>query len=104
MRDARNKALRFVISIGIVSLFADMTYEGGRSIVGRYLAVLGAGPIFAGLVAGLGEFLGYSVRFLAGRYVDRTHRNWQVMGAGSTARREFPQLEPAHPEASQAAH
>lgn len=84
MRDARNKALRFVISIGIVSLFADMTYEGGRSIVGPYLAVLGAGPIFAGLVAGLGEFLGYSVRFLAGRYVDRTHRNWQVMGAGYT--------------------
>lgn len=84
MKSARNKALRFVVSIGIVSLFADMTYEGGRSIIGPYLAVLGAGPIFAGLVAGLGEFLGYSVRFFSGRFVDRTHRNWQVMGTGYT--------------------
>jgi MFS family permease len=82
--DAHAGALRFVISIGIVSLFADCTYEGGRSIVGPYLAILGAGPIFAGVVAGLGEFLGYAVRLFAGRYVDRTRRNWQVMGAGYT--------------------
>ncbi|HVA55884.1 MAG TPA: MFS transporter [Gammaproteobacteria bacterium] len=81
---ARGAALRFVISIGIVSLFADFTYEGGRSIVGPYLAVLGAGPIFVGVVAGLGEFLGYAVRLFSGRYVDRTRRNWQVMGAGYT--------------------
>lgn len=84
MKNNRERALRFVISIGIVSLFADMTYEGARSIVGPYLAVLGAGSVFAGLVAGLGEFLGYSVRLFAGRYVDRTRRNWQVMGAGYT--------------------
>jgi MFS family permease len=77
-------ALRFVISVGIVSLFADCTYEGGRSIVGPYLAVLGAGPIFVGVVAGMGEFLGYAVRLFSGRYVDRTRRNWQVMGAGYT--------------------
>lgn len=84
MTEARRTALRFVVSIGIVSLFADMTYEGARSIVGPYLAVLGAGPIFAGLVAGLGEFLGYAVRLFSGRFVDRTRRNWQVMGAGYT--------------------
>lgn len=78
----RNRALRFVFGIGMVSLFADFTYEGGRSIVGPYLAVLGAGPVFVGVVAGLGEFLGYAVRLLSGRFVDRTHRNWQVMGAG----------------------
>jgi MFS family permease len=80
----RNISLRFVVSIGIVSLFADFTYEGGRSIVGPYLAVLGVGPVFVGAVAGLGEFLGYAVRLFAGRYVDRTKRNWQVMGAGYT--------------------
>lgn len=82
MINNRQRALRFVISIGIVSLFADMTYEGARSIIGPYLAVLGAGSIFAGLVAGLGEFFGYAIRLLAGRYVDRTHRNWRAMGAG----------------------
>lgn len=77
-------ALRFVIGIGIVSLFADFTYEGGRSIVGPYLAMLGGTPIVVGLVAGLGEFLGYGVRLFSGRFVDRTHRNWQVMGVGYT--------------------
>ena len=35
-------ALRFVILLGVVSLFADMTYEGARSITGPFLAVLGA--------------------------------------------------------------
>ncbi|MGH8362937.1 MAG: MFS transporter [Gammaproteobacteria bacterium] len=80
----RHQALRFVLGIGVVSLFADFTYEGGRGIVGPYLAMLGAGPVFVGLVAGLGEFLGYAVRLLAGRFVDRTRRNWQVMGAGYT--------------------
>ncbi|MDE1887965.1 MAG: MFS transporter, partial [Gammaproteobacteria bacterium] len=80
--DTRSRALRFVLGIGIVSLFADFTYEGGRGIVGPYLAVLGAGPVFVGVVAGLGEFLGYGVRLLSGRFVDRTRCNWQVMGAG----------------------
>jgi len=29
-------AMTFVILLGIVSLFADMTYEGARSITGPY--------------------------------------------------------------------
>ena len=80
----RQKALRFVVGLGIVSLFADFTYEGGRSIVGPYLAALGAGPLLAGTVAGLGEFLGYAIRLVTGRYVDRSHRHWAVMGVGYT--------------------
>lgn len=65
-------------------MFADFTYEGGRSIVGPYLAALGAGPVFVGAVAGLGEFLGYAIRLFTGRYVDKTRRHWLVMGAGYT--------------------
>lgn len=80
--NARSGALRFVISIGIVSLFADLVYEGGRSIVGPYLALLGGTPVVVGLVAGLGEFLGYAVRLAAGRYVDRHRGHWKLMGAG----------------------
>ena len=84
MSSARQKALRFVVSLGIVSLFADFTYEGGRSILGPYLATLGAGSLFVGAVGGLGEFLGYAMRLFSGRFVDRTHRHWQVMAAGYT--------------------
>jgi hypothetical protein len=48
-------ALRFVISFGVVSLFADMTYEGMRSISGPYLALLGASGTAVGLIAGTGS-------------------------------------------------
>jgi len=84
MTTAKQKALRFVISLGIVSLFADFTYEGGRSIIGPFLASLGASALFAGSVAGVGEFLGYAIRLFSGRLVDRTHRHWAVMIAGYT--------------------
>ena len=50
-------ALRFVILIGVVSLFADMTYEGARSINGPFIAVLGASGTVVGIVSGLGESL-----------------------------------------------
>jgi hypothetical protein len=40
---------------GSVSLFADMTYEGARSITGPYLAVPGASATVVGLVVGFGE-------------------------------------------------
>lgn len=82
MTTARQKALRFVVSLGIVSLFADLTYEGGRSILGSFLASIGASAVFAGTVAGLGEFLGYAIRLASGRLVDRTRQYWPVMIGG----------------------
>ncbi|TKB71290.1 MAG: MFS transporter [Nitrospira sp.] len=36
-------ALKFVVLLGVVSLFADMTYEAARSITGPYLALWGIG-------------------------------------------------------------
>ncbi len=44
-----DRALRFVLFLGVVSLFADMTYEGARSIVGPYLGTLGAGAVIVAL-------------------------------------------------------
>ena len=82
MTTAKQKALRFVISLGLVSLFADFTYEGGRSIVGPFLASLGASAFFAGAVAGVGEFLGYAIRLFSGRLVDRTHKHWLILCIG----------------------
>jgi predicted MFS family arabinose efflux permease len=71
-------ALRFVISFGVVSLFADMTYEGMRSISGPYLALLGASGTVVGLVAGTGEFLGYTLRLVSGSAADRSHLYWPI--------------------------
>ena len=75
-------ALRFVILIGIVSLFADMTYESARSINGPYLATFGASAAVVGFVAGLGELLGYALRLISGYLADRTGKYWTITIAG----------------------
>jgi MFS family permease len=78
----RRSALRFVVLLGIVSLFADVTYEGARSITGPYLGVLGASGLVVGLVAGLGELIGYALRLASGYLVDRTARYWAITISG----------------------
>src|SRR5262245_39443666 len=72
----RRTAMTFVILLGIVSLFADMTYEGARSITGPYLAVLGASATAVGIAAGFGELIGYVLRLASGYLSDRTGRYW----------------------------
>lgn len=76
-RDAR-AALRFVVLIGILSFFADFTYEGSRSIIGPYLATLQASGTVVGIVTGFGEFLGYGLRLFSGRLADATGRYWPI--------------------------
>jgi MFS family permease len=75
-------ALRFVVLVGVVSLFADMTYEGARAITGPFLATLGASGAVVGVVAGLGELLGYALRLVSGYLSDRTGRYWALMILG----------------------
>lgn len=78
----RTMALRFVVLVGVMSLFADFTYEGSRSIVGPYLATLGAGAVAIGVITGFGELLGYGLRLLSGRLSDATRQFWSVTIAG----------------------
>jgi MFS family permease len=80
----RASALRFIILLGIVSLFADMTYEGARSITGPYLGVLGASATIVGIVSGVGELVGYALRLASGWIGDRTQRYWAVTIFGYT--------------------
>jgi MFS family permease len=75
---SKRTALKFVVLLGIVSLFADTTYEGARSITGLYLAILGASGAVVGIVAGLGELIGYSLRLVSGYISDRTGRYWTI--------------------------
>ena len=64
---SKRSALKFVILVGVVSLFADMTYEGARSITGPFLAVLGASATVVGIVSGFGELIGYGLRLVSDR-------------------------------------
>jgi len=76
MNDSRKKAYQLIILFGIVSLLGDIIYEGARSVNGQYLATLGVSAATVGLVAGVGEFLGYAVRLASGYYSDKTGTYW----------------------------
>jgi hypothetical protein len=64
--------------MGIVNLFADMTYEGGASINGPFLATLGASAAAISIIAGVGEFLGHNLRAVAGYVSDKSGKYWLV--------------------------
>jgi MFS family permease len=66
----------FIVLLGIVSLFGDVTYEGARAVTGPYLFQLGASYSIIGSVAGIGEFIGYALRLASGYLADRTKAYW----------------------------
>ena len=72
----------FIVLLGIVSLFGDVTYEGARSVAGPYLATLGASASVVGLVSGIGEFVGYALRLASGHLADRTKAYWPLAFVG----------------------
>jgi len=69
-------ALGFVLIIGIVNFFADLTYEGARGIVGPFLGSLGASAAIVGFVGGFGELIGYALRSVSGYFADKTRKYW----------------------------
>src|SRR6202162_317995 len=83
-RAPKASALRFVLAVGVVNLFADFTYEGGRSIWGAFFGTLGASATVVGVTAGAGEAIGYAVRSLSGVVADRTQRYWIEIVVGYT--------------------
>lgn len=74
----------FVVLLGIVSLFADANYEGGRSVAGPFLLVLGMTPVLLGLASGAIDFFQYLGRLAAGWWVDRSGMAWPVLVLGYT--------------------
>lgn len=77
-RAAGRAALGFVLLFGVLSFFADFVYEGARSVLGPYLLSLQASATVVGVVAGLGELLGYTLRLASGRFADRSGRVWPI--------------------------
>ncbi|MBV9694755.1 MAG: MFS transporter, partial [Alphaproteobacteria bacterium] len=78
----RKSALAFIVAFGVVSLFADMAYEGMRGITGPYLGLLGASGTAVGVIAGTGELFGYLLRLGSGRLAQRTGALWLIAFAG----------------------
>ena len=85
-------AWQFVVLLGFVSLFSDMVYEGARSITGPYLALLGASGTAVGIIAGLGELIGYALRLISGYLVERSSRYWLFTFIGYLSNLSVPLL------------
>lgn len=80
MKEKRfSRAMTFIILFGIVSLFSDMTHEGASSIRGAYLTLLGASSGAIGFISGLGELVGYSMRYVFGKITDKTKKYWPMV-------------------------
>jgi MFS family permease len=75
-------AVKFVVMVGVMSFFADFTYEGSRSITGPYLGLLGASAFTISVISGAGEFFGYNIRLFSGRRADQTGRYWPITIGG----------------------
>lgn len=72
----RLSAWRFVTTFGVISMLADIVYEGARSITGPLLASLGASALVAGVVTGIGEAAALALRLVSGPLTDRTRKFW----------------------------
>ena len=77
-----SKAIQVIIVFGLISLFADIVYEGARSATGQYLHLLGANATTVGLIVGFGEFVAYALRLLSGRVSDKTKNYWLFIFLG----------------------
>jgi hypothetical protein len=82
MPGSHRTAVRFIVTLGAISLLADMTYEGARSINGPFLGGLGASAAVVGIVSGAGELAGYLLRLAGGVAADRTRRYWALAAVG----------------------
>lgn len=79
-----SQAMAFIVLFGVVSLFSDMTHEGASSIRGAYLSLLGASAGMIGFVSGLGELIGYSMRYVFGKLTDKSKLYWPMTIFGYT--------------------
>ncbi len=73
---------RMVVGFGMVSLAADMVYEGARSVTGPLLAALGASAVLVGVVTGAGEAIALLLRLVSGSWADRSGRYWTLTFVG----------------------
>src|ERR1700761_878603 len=78
----KRSGLLFIVAFGVVSLFADMAYEGMRSSTGPFLATFGVSGTVVGIVAGCGELFGYLLRAVSGRIAEKTRAYWPITLGG----------------------
>lgn len=67
------------LMLGMVSLFADMAYEGGGSVTGSYMEFLGASALLTGLLS-IPDFLSYFSRLVGGWVASKSASSFVYWG------------------------
>ena len=78
---------RTVLGVGLTSLFSDWSHETATAILPAFLAAIGAGPVWLGVIEGFADGLSSFAKFAAGHFTDRLkHRKpLAVFGYAFTA-------------------
>src|SRR5271170_4070844 len=62
---------RTVLGVGLTSLFSDWSHETATAVLPAFLAAIGAGPAWLGLIEGIADGLSSFAKLAAGHYTDR---------------------------------
>jgi MFS family permease len=73
---------RTTLGIGLTSLFSDWSHEIATSILPAFLASLGAGPGWLGLIEGTADGLSSFSKLAAGHYTDRLKNRKPLVQSG----------------------
>jgi MFS family permease len=65
---------RTVLGVGLTSLFSDWSHETATSILPAFLAAIGAGPAWLGVIEGIADGLSSFAKLAAGHYTDSLKR------------------------------
>ena len=73
---------RTTIGVGLTSLFSDWSHEIATAILPAFLASVGAGPAWLGMIEGLADGLSSAVKLGAGHFTDRLRHRKPLVVAG----------------------
>jgi len=78
---------RTVLGVGLTSLFSDWSHETATSVLPTFLALIGAGPAWLGIIEGIADGLSSFSKLAGGHYTDRLQRRkpLAVVGYAVTA-------------------
>ena len=65
---------RTVLGVGLTSLFSDWSHETATAILPAFLAAIGAGPAWLGVIEGVADGLSSFTKLTAGYFTDRLKR------------------------------
>jgi hypothetical protein len=62
---------RTVLGVGLTSLFSDWSHETATAVLPAFLAIIGAGPGWLGVIEGVADGLSSFAKLAAGHFTDR---------------------------------